>query len=242
MELNIKIDIEAAIANALQPEKLQPILDKHITDAVTASIREATGYNSTFRSSIENQLKEALPHGLSLDDVAKFQTVLNGAMNRAVAECNASSVQLALEKAVKEVMPDVPPVIKLSELMKEARSSWNKVDDNEAFYAYFEQTEYGFGHLFLDSSENPGETGYSYSSIRRDRESQKHRAKHQIAFTKDGEVYSLRLDNKQITPTSRPDIIGRFESILMAMYVGRTRIEVDMDADDVEAASEAQYD
>lgn len=239
MNLNITIDIEAAIAQALQPEKLQPILDKQITQAITCAIDDATGYRSTFRENLKEQLAKAMPHVLGLDDVAKFQHVLNQATTKLVQECNANAVQVAMERAIKDVMPEVPAVIKMSELLEKARDGFHK-EKHEAFYAYFEQTDYGFGHLFLDSHENPGDSLYksSYES----REGRKYKAKHQLAFTKEGDVYALRLDGKQITPASLPDVVGHFDSILMAMYVGRTRIEVDMDDHDVRQAAESYYD
>ncbi|OGB70435.1 MAG: hypothetical protein A2486_07125 [Burkholderiales bacterium RIFOXYC12_FULL_65_23] len=235
MNITIDLDIQGAIAAALQPEKLQPILDQHITKAITQAIDDATGFRSEFRKALTVQLTEAMPHGLGIDDVAKFQHILSQAATRLVQECNANTVQVALERAIKNVMPDVPPVIKLSDLLKEARDGFHK-EQNEAFYAYLEMSEYGDGHLYLDENENPGDRGY------RSREDRKYRAEHQLAFTKEGEVYALRLDGKQITPASRPDIVGSFYSILMAMYVGRTKIEVDMDDDDVEYAAQSNED
>lgn len=235
MNITIDLDIQGAIAAALQPEKLQPILDQHITKAITQAIDDATGFRSEFRKTLTVQLATAMPHGLGVDDVAKFQHVLNQAATRLVQECNANTVQVALERAIKNVMPDVPPVIKLSDLLKEARDGFHK-KDHEAFYAYLEMSEYGGGHLYLDGNENPGDRDY------RSCEDRKYRAEHQLAFTKEGEVYALRLDGKQITPASRPDIVGSFYSILMAMYVGRTKIEVDMDDDDVEYAAQSNED
>ena len=240
MEIKIELDLASIIANAVSAERIQPIVDKAIDDAMKSAINEATGYRSQFRQSLETQLKEAMPHGLALDDVAKFQHILNGTMNKLTQEFNNGTIRAALDRAVKDVMPDVPQVIKMSELIKEAREGFHK-EPHEAFYAYFEPSENGGGGwLYLDDSENPGNKGYG--SSHRSREGQKYFATRQLAFTKEGDVYALRMDGKQITPTSRPDIISRFDSILMAMYVGRTKIEVDMDDDDVKSAAREQYD
>lgn len=240
MEIKIDLDLPSIIAQAVSAERIQPIVDKAIAEAVSSAVRSATDYSSPFRKALETQLKEAMPHGLAIDDVAKFQHILNGAMNKLTQECNANGVQLALETAVKNVMPDVPAVIKMSELIKEARDGFHK-ERHEAFYAYYEPSEYSNGgHLYLDEDETPG-SSTSYGS-HRDREDRKYSAKFQLAFNKEGDVYALRLDGKQITPASRPDIIGSLESILMAMYVGRTRIEVDIDDDDVHSAASEQWD
>lgn len=236
MELNVTIDIESAITKALQPEKLQPILDKHITEAITSAIRDATGYRSKFSEALKEQFSNGLPHGLGLDDVAKFQHVLNEAMNRLVQECNANAVHTALEAAVKDVMPDVPAVIKMSELMEKARAGFHK-EQHEAFYAYYEPSEYGGGWLYLDSDERP--VG---RSIHASRDAIKYSAEYRLAFNKEGEVYSMRMQDKDLTPSAKPNVVNSFDAILLAMYVGRTRLEADMDDGDVESAASAQYD
>lgn len=152
-------------------------------------------------------------------------------MVSAVHDCNTDSVNAALAKVAQQCMPDVPLVMKLSELLEAARGEFHK-EEHEAFFAHYEPSEYGGGRLCLDSDESLG-SGYG---------SKTHRAQHQIAFTEGGEVYSLKLCGSQITPASRPTVISRFDGILMAMYVGRTRIKVDMDADDVKSAAQEQYD
>lgn len=240
MKLEITIDIETAINNALRPEALQPILDKHITTAIDTAIRSATGYQSQFSKALEEQIKAALPHGLHISDVAKFQQVLNAAMNRTVQSCNEGAVRVALERAVQSVMPDVPPVLKLSELLKEARHGFHK-GEQEEFYAHYEPSTHGDGGwLYLDENERPGSSLYARPP--QYRADLKYSAKHRLAINGTGDVYTLRLDGTDITPASLPDVIGRFKSLLLAMYVGRTRLEIDIDADDVEAASRAQYD
>jgi hypothetical protein len=234
MELKINLDLEAAVAAALTPEKLGPILDKHLADAVTDAIRDATGYHSTFRGAVKQQLVEALPHGLALDDVAKFQHVLNQSLTSLVHGFNASAVTTALEQVTKETMPNVPPVLKLSDLLESARDGLHK-EKHEAFFAALELSDWGTHYLYLDSDPSPGRSSYG---ARGDKSS----ARYRLAVTKEGEVYALHLDGRPITPASRPDVIGRFDSILMSMYVGRTRLEIDMDADDVESAAAEQFD
>lgn len=236
MELKINIDLEAALGEALSAEKLGPILDKHLKEAVTSAISDATGYRSEFRKKLTEQVAAALPHGLNLDDVAKFQQVLNQTLLEVVRCANQDAVTVALEKAVKQVMPDVPPVVKMSDLVKEAREGFHK-ERTDAFFAYFEPSEYGGGWLYLDENEKPGD---SYG--RSDRDSQKYRARYRLAFNKEGSVYALHLDGKDVTPSSRPDIIGSFDAMLMAMYVGRSSLEVDIDADDVESAASEHWD
>lgn len=240
MKIEITLDLEASLASALSPEKLAPILDKHIADAVTTAVRDATGYRSAFSEALKQQLAAAMPHGLKLDDVAKFQQVLNHSLAELVGGMNADAVNTALRKVAAEALPEVPAVVKLSDLLEAARDGFHK-EEHEAFYAFWEPSKYGGGGwLYLHDDPHPGSSTSSYRSY--DREDTKYKAKYRLAVTAEGEVYALRLNDRQITPASRPDVIGHFDSILMSMYVGRTRLEVDMDDDEVESASAEKCD
>ena len=227
MKLEINLDIQSAIDTALSPEKLNPILQKVINEAITRAIDDATGYRSEFRKTLEEQLKTAMPHGLALDDVAKFQYLLNNAMNQMVGAANNDTVKTAMEKAVKNAMPDVPNRIKISELIKEARDGFHK-DAHEAFYAKYRESKYGpGGWLSLDSDEDCRS---------------EHSAEIQLAINESGDVYSLKMDGKQVTPTSLPNAIGRLEGLILSMYVGRTTIEIDIDEYEIESLATSQED
>lgn len=241
MQVELQLDLQSAIQKAITPEALQPIIDKAVQSAVSSAINEATGYRSKFSESLKAQLAEAMPHGLDVRDVVKFQNVLNDAIAKLIGDANATSVETALKEAAKQVMPDVPATIKLSELVELAREGLHKEKD-EAFYAFWNPGEYGGGWLYLDKDEKPGHSS-TYSSYRDfDRYDVKYRASFHLAVTKEGEVYAMRLDGKTLTPSARPDIVGKFASYMMAMYVGRTRLEVDIDDDDVAAAAREQYE
>jgi hypothetical protein len=239
MEIKINLDLPGIISQACAAERLQPLIDKAVAEALKSAIDEATGYRSEFRKAMSAQLTEALPHGLGVSELTKFQHVLNDAINRHVHGANSETVSTALGKLVKDVLPEVPPVVKLSELIQIARDGFHK-EQHEAFYAYWEPSNHGGGGwLYLDGSERPKQ-GYGSSS--RSREDMKYSAEHRIEVNKEGDVYALRLDGKDVTPAARPDVIGSFDSTLMAMYAGRTRLEIDWDDDDVRSAAQEQYD
>lgn len=238
MKIEINIDLEASVAAALAPEKLQPILDKHLTEAITSAVRDATGYNSEFQKGLKEQMKQVLPHGLAIDEVVKFQQVLNASMRNVLQRANNDAITTALNACVQEVMPDVPAELKLSELIEEARTGFHK-EKHEAFYAYWHPSEYGGGgNFYLDRQELPSKGYGGHSS----REGVKYNAEVSIAVNENGEVYTLKCRGLDVTPSSRPDVITRFDSLLMAMYVGRTRLIVDMDDDEVQSAAGEQWD
>lgn len=227
MEIKINLDLAQIIGDACSAEKLQPIISKAITETVKDAIESATGYRSAFRQAVTTQLAEAMPHGLRLSDVVKFQSILNSAMEGLVQDANNATIKAAMEKAAKSVMPDVPARIKLSNLMEEARGGLHKsTEDN--FFACYEEDGYGLCHLYLDSSD--------YCT-------HKHDARISLSLSKDsGEAYRLKLYGKNVTPSSVPTVVGKFDSLLMALYVGRATLEIDIDEDEVKSLAAKQYD
>lgn len=226
MEIKIDLDLPRIISQAVSAERIQPIVEKAIAAAVDSAIRDATDYSSPFREALKTQLKDAMPHGLAIDDVAKFQHMANAAVTDAVKGANAESIKTAIAQGLKSAIPVVPERIKLSELLEEARGAFHK-EKHEAFYAHYQPSEYGGAWLSLDSDES---------------KSSEYRADIRIAFNAKGEAYSLKLDGRDITPKSVPDAVGRFDGLLLSLYVGRSSIELDMDADEVESAAGEQWD
>lgn len=231
MQFTFDLDIQAIVAQATAPEKIQPLLDKAITDAMKSAISDATGYRSQFSESLKTQLKEAMPNGLHIADIAKFQQVFNAEITKAVHGANAATVHAALAKVASNVMPDVPGRLKLSELLQMAREGFHK-EKHESFFAEMEVSEYGTTYIYLDEHENPGSSyskGKSSASIR-------------LSLNQEGEVYAMKFDGIDMTPAKTPTVISKFDGVLMCMYTGRTKLEVDIDDDDVKDSAKGSYD
>jgi hypothetical protein len=234
--MNITIDFEGALARALQPETINPILDKHIGKAIGDAIEEATGYRSEFRKAVTEQLKEAIPHGLRADDAMKFAHILNTAIQKVVGEANNASITAAINRATSSLLPEIPGSMKLSKFAETMRYGLHK-EAHQPFYAYMETSDYGTTYIYFDEDEKPGNNS-RYS----DREDMKYRADYRLAVDKDGRVYSLRFEGANVTPASLPNVGGEFDATIMAFYVGRTTLEIDMDDGDLESLSAEQYD
>ena len=226
MKLEIDLDLQAIITAATSTERLQPLVDKAIAEAIKDAIGSATNYNSDFRKTLTEQLKSAMPHGVRIDEVAKFQMMANQAVSEAVQGANAATIKAAIAKGLSDVVPDVPASIKLSELLEKARGGFD-CENHKGFYARLEVSDYGWAQLYLDSNEHCRN---------------KYDAKTRLSMTKDGEVYNMKLDGQEMKPFSLPTVIGHWEGLLLAMYVARTTVEIDLDANDVEWAAQAKDD
>lgn len=236
--MKFEIDLEGALARALSADKLAPVLDKHIMEAINDSLRDATGYGSDFRKALKGQLNGLMPHGLKVDDVAKFQHLLNAALTRAVMGANTKTIDVAMAALEKEILPDLPAIIKVEDLMKEARKAFHK-EPNESFYGYFEPPEYSSlgGSLYLHSDDEPGQSKYSstYNASRFtsfDRHNARYQADFALHFDNEGRVYSMKFESKMVTPKSTPHVQGRFDAMLLALYTGRCTLDMDGKDDD----------
>lgn len=231
MQFTFDIDLQSIVDKTMAQENIAPVLEAAIAKAFKSAVDDATGYRSEFSEKLKSQLKEALPHGLGIDDVAKFQHVLNSAINTTVHGANAEAVRVALSAVAKNVMPEVPISLTLSELLEQARAGFHK-EKHEAFFAEMDVSDYGTTYIYLDSDENPGRS-YSYG---------KNSASICLSLNRDGEVYAMKFDGIDMTPAKTPNVISKFDAVLMCLYTGRTRLVVDIDEDDVKAAAEANYE
>jgi len=225
MKIEIDLDLPSIVSQAVSTERLQPLIDKAIGEALKSAIENATGYRSEFRKAMEEQLAAAMPHGLHLDDVAKFQHLANAAFSDLVAKFNQEAVAAIFEKTRAIPLPDVPKVIKLSELLKDARDGLHVYDDARGFFAELRQSEHS--------------PGTHYLSLDGDANASRYRAAYELAIDENGNVYSLKIQGNRITPSFMPDVIGSFDGALLSMYVGRTRLEIDVDEYDIELAASA---
>lgn len=228
MKFELDLDLPGIIAQAVSAEKLQPIIDKAVDTALRSAIEEATGYRSEFRNTLEAQVAAALPHGLHLDDTAKLQHLMNIAFSDMVGRFNAEAVRAMFERTRAIPLPEVPTEVKLSELLESARDGLHVFDESKGFFCELKESEYSAGTHYLSLDEDEGSSEY--------------RAAYRLSINKDGEVYSLKLDGQQVTPSFLPDVIGTFDATLMSMYVGRTKLRLDMDEYDIERAAMAPHE
>ncbi len=218
MQITIDLDIESAIKTALSHERLSPILDRAITSAVIQAVQDAVGYNAPFTKMLKAKVAEAMPCGLDLAEQTKFQHILNDAVGKSVIAAHMEAATAAIMKASQAALPGVPAEIHLSDLLKAARDHLLHSDGGDFFAQVVEGFTKGCRLIYID--EKPGTDRY--------------RAAYHISISDDGSAYSVVMDRRPITPASRPDVISRFSSLLMALYVGRTRLLIDLDEDGVE--------
>ena len=167
MQFTFDLDIQAVVAKAMAPEKIQPMLEKALSDAIKSCIDEATGYSSEFRKAVKVQLAEAMPHGLDITDVAKFQQVANAVIANAVHGVNSETIATALKKSIGEIVPDIPARIKLSDLIDRAREGFHK-ESHEGFYARIERSDFSDGYYtctWMRTKAHPRNTAASARTI-----------------------------------------------------------------------------
>lgn len=110
-----------ALAKALQPEAVQEIVEKQITETVRSAIKDATRSFSPFGRDLEKKIAEAI--SLKNLDLPSYNAIIAGMVQQAVEGNMAELIQGRLSKDIDEMLKVAPRSIKLSEIVDEMRKS-----------------------------------------------------------------------------------------------------------------------
>lgn len=212
MELTINVDIEQAIQAALSPEKIGPAVQKAVDGCVNDALREVFGYGGDVRKALIEQFAALLPHGLSNADASRFQLVLQNTLHDTVLGEQSAALKLAVENSIKGLLQTPAPELKVSELL--ALYQNDLYSDEKSFWAEVEESDYAT-YIALDRTR-PSSGG-------------RHAARTQLTIGRDGRVYSVAHAGHAFTPNALPKcVISQLDSAILAMYVGRTKLVMDL--------------
>ncbi len=216
MELNIDIEsvVAQAVAAALAPERLQPIITKQVEKAVDSAIEEQFGYRAPFRKLLEEKMAAAMP--TDMEDLGRFSDLVLKVISAKLHEAQAEAVAQIIQPKLDAMLKPLPPAMKLSELVEKllpdlADDYRRDGADQPTIIVERHDNLYGYWRLYIDSRSNRSQ----YDS------------RLKIAFRGDGKAYSLSIDDKK---TENALLIGptyNADALLLQIYTGGITIELD---------------
>ena len=121
MDIRISIDLETALQNAItaavQPDKLQALIQGRVKDAVKAAVNEATDYRSPFRKKIIEAVAAAMP--ADLDKLGRLSDAVLKILSAQVEKAQSEFITQAMAESIAELIPAARREVKLSDLVKE---------------------------------------------------------------------------------------------------------------------------
>jgi hypothetical protein len=116
-----------------------------------------------------------------------------------------------IEKDLEELLKAPPAEIKLSELIEQMKSRARGDHDSECTCLIEWGSNDGWGRVYLDEGS---------AKSRRD-------CKYELAFTKDGEIYSFSIDGRDPSKKMFCGPFYAFERTLFQMYAAKTKLIMD---------------
>ncbi|WP_430310050.1 hypothetical protein [Pseudomonas sp. PONIH3] len=217
LDINIEGIVADSVAAALSPEKLQPIIDKNVESAVTSAIKEQFSYNSPFKKLLEESLAGAMPTKIA--GLGRYGDLVLKTVSAMINDYQEQALRQTITEKLTKVLEPLPARIKLSELIDQLTRAFedSHLRDKHGSEAPTFIIEKGTGYsstseywrLYADANE--GVDKYSCQV--------------QMAFTGEGECYSLRVGE---TDMKKSLILGSAygaEALVLNLYSGGTQVE-----------------
>lgn len=217
LDINIEGIVADSVAAALSPEKLQPIIDKNVQSAVTSSIQEQFNWNSPFKRLLEESLAGAMPTKIA--GLGRYGDLVLKTVSAMINDYQEQALRQTITEKLAKVLEPLPARIKLSELIDQLTRAFedshlrDKHGSEAPTFIIEKGTGYsstsGYWHLYADANE--GVDKYSCQV--------------QMAFTGEGECYSLRVGE---TDMKKSLILGSAygaEALVLNLYTGGTQVE-----------------
>lgn len=209
MEININIDLETALQNAItaavQPDKLQALIQGKVEDAVKNALNEATGYRSPFQKAVTDAITAAMP--ADIDHLGRLSDAVLKILQAQVEKAQNEFITQAMAEKIAQLIPSARREVKLSDLIREmAEGARTFVRDIEC------------------KIEDATTDGYWYLEFGNSR----------ARFNADGKCYDLSLDGYDCKKTAFIGSAYGEQKVLLGLYTQQTTVIRDINQDDVE--------
>lgn len=218
LKLNIEDTLFSAIESALSPEKLQPIITKNVEEAISAVVRDQFNYDSPFRKNMEAKIASVMP--TDFEDMGRFGDLVLKAVTACVNESQSEFVRNAIVTRLEGLLKPMPQEMKLSKfvdmLVPALKNSLHGIDIPEQPTIIVERSDgclSGYWHLYIDAKQYVSKYSCSIQS----------------AFDTNGKCYSLRVDGQDIQKTLFIGPTFDADSLMLQLYTGGIKIELDQD-------------
>lgn len=230
IELDIDKIVSDAITTALDPERLQKLIETQVTKVADSAIGSVFSDYGDFGKTVKKAVAELVPHDLALDKQTDWNHYVTTVMNQRLAAVNDARIAAVIQPMMDKILVQPPESIKLSEIIRNAVVYWNDMKDD------FD------GRPFLEISRSTGLTaGYTDIYIAQKRPHSKYSSDITLKTEEGGEVWGVKFHDLDISKSRFAGPMFNIEQQLFQLYACRTKIIIDIeDIDDVDLEFEDQ--
>lgn len=230
IDINIETLVADAVAAALAPERMQPIIESKLEEVVKRAIESQFSYRGDFQTMLEQKLSEVMP--TDFEGVARYGDLVSKTVNSMLIEYQHQAVNQTIKEKIEAMVKALPARMKLSELIAkltksfDSRSQRNGSDQPTVLITKSTGTCDGYWRLDMDPENDIGQ----YS------------CKIQMAFTNEGECYSLKIDDRDPSKSLFLGAAFGAEALVLNIYTGGVKVDFeDINTDDIYYAN-SDYD
>lgn len=224
IDINIEQIVAESVAAALHPEKIQPIIEKNVQDAVKGAIEKQFSYSSPFKKALEEKLAGIMP--TEFEDLGRYGDLVMKTVTCLLNDRQDQAVNQTIKEKLEAMLSPFPERLSLSELIAKLTIAFA---DSHRRDGSDQPT------IIIEKSDNDGLTpGYWHFYADPKECQEKYQCDIQMAFRPDGECYSLKIDEHD---PRKSLLLGRdfnAERLIMGLYTGGVKIDYeDVDTDDI---------
>ena len=216
--MNIEFDLESILATAsieaFQPERIQALMNKHLTKSVDDAISEAFSYRSPFNTMLKEKISQAMP--ADMEDLGRFGDVVLKQVNGYIQQYMEGQAQQMLQTQMAELLKPFDKEITMSKLAELLRDKfyggfYGDCEESSPTIIIQQGKEEGWFDLYADAKQNTSQ--YSCEL--------------QARF-KNGLCWSFELNNQSINSRNKYfSCLFNADALILNLYTRQTKVILD---------------
>lgn len=213
LDINIEGIVAAAVAAALSPEKLQPIIEKNVESTVKRAIEEQFSYSSPFKKLLEEKLAGVMP--TDVQDIGRYGDLVLKTVSGYLQDMQNQAVKQSIEEKLTAMLKPLPARMTLTELVKQitkAFEDWSDIAGEDGPSIIIEKSEGicdGYWQLYADAEQNKDKWSCSVKMM----------------FRSDGECFDLTVNEYDPKKSLYLGATYGIEALLLNIYTGGVKID-----------------
>ncbi len=213
LDINIEGIVAAAVAAALSPEKLQPIIEKNVESTVKRAIEEQFSYSSPFNKLLEEKLAGVMP--TDVQDIGRYGDLVLKTVSGYLQDMQNQAVKQSIEEKLTAMLKPLPARMTLTELVKQITKAFEDRSDiagEDGPSIIIEKSEGicdGYWQLYADAEQNKDKWSCSVKMM----------------FSSDGECFDLTVNEYDPKKSLYLGATYGIEALLLNIYTGGVKID-----------------
>ncbi|MBU2701114.1 hypothetical protein Ga0466249_002225 [Sporomusaceae bacterium BoRhaA] len=240
----MKIDIQEIVSNTIkemeESKKVETLLKENIEKVISSAVKDAVdGYK--IKRMIEVKIEKQVGEAIKDVGFLAYNTFVADQVNILLHSVVKEDLANKLSELVGSILLKKRETIKLSEIVAEYRKmyedmdydEWQNLDDGHFFAEINNEDDGSFRWITIVMAQKEQKKSYGYSSSRGDDE-KKINMRLMVYKDEPASIVGVEFEGVKLDDISAIRKMSDFEALLLNLYLNKTKVEIDIDEDDIE--------